>query len=849
MMQQYHPLGRGIVGGGRGEGGVRGGGRWGRSDHDNVVRVEPITSGRPRVCAFFASDKGCKNGTSCKFLHDVAAAAVACTQEKIYEQMPKLFKSNNALNNQSGLPQNGACTPRRPNNNNNVGVYAAMGRRNNMVREGQKQLGQHSLPPIVVRSISATSTLGDKFNEGYQLSLSTSSHTNNDASVAANAKHGEVMTTTDSGGILAGIVAAQRGDVAMAEVFQRTNFTRSTTDSAAAAAAVHLDNDVVAAEVSFVNVKIEQTNAANNDQLGNMNLGNAALLTDSTSPPTPMNGEGKSLIPMKKRTLALEVHSPLSKIRHIDSSLVSSSSEGNTTRLISKKTSLPLPPPTKKKCSKYSSPSDLPSTFAIPTNTMKKSNEPSSLDMASKILRDGKRVYARKDVLSVDHYPGMIESHNVIEKEKELKHVVYNVRFNDGDFVENIAENFVMSRKAYKKLNPPMSVPTADDDKAGETKLSASEDIDETDPPPLTACNTTESTSLLPSKFAKADSTFVKAEGLPDGWVVRLVTNKGGRIVKMYLSPIKSFSFQSKKQALRFVEILQNENVNGDEKVAKKLFNETKATNVKKSKTVNSSLTSSNKTLIVPRDNSELSITESRESDDITTASDLLSVQKRFKCKMGNCQKWNDVEGGFCKSHAVLTKTSAIKKKSTDVTSTRPSKKQKECLAGCDYKSPAEPNDDRLQALVVGNNQAPQRQALPAEQAMIEDNQAAMIEVNQAAVVIKINDDEIYNFREQNVVNADEFMHIYDDVVTKLTNAKADDDITAIAFYDYLTSYFITKMNHGDFCLGLDKDFIIRIIHDFGVRKQKLVTVTEGRIGYERYLEYLLKELKARVQV
>jgi len=844
MMHQYHPLERGIVGGGRGEGGMRGGGRWGRSDHDNVVRAEPITSGRPRVCAFFASDKGCKNGTACKFLHDVAAAAAAAC--------------NNALNNQSGLPQNGACMLRRPNNNNDVGVYAAMGRRNNMVREGQKQLGQHSLPPIIVRSISATSTLGDKFNEGYQLSLSTSSHTNNDASVAANAKHGEVMTTADSGGILAGIVAAQRGDVAMAEVFQRTNFTRSTTDSAAAAA-VHLDNDVVAAGVSVVNVKIEQTNATNNYQLGNMNLGNAALLTDSSSPPTPMNGEGKSLIPMKKRTLALEVHSPLSKIRHDDSSLVSSSSEGNTTRLLSKKTSLPLPPtpPTKKKCSKYSSPSDLPSTFAIPTITMKKSNEPSSLDMASNILRNGKRVYARKDVLSVDHYPGMIESRNVIEKEKELKHVVYNVRFKDGDLVENIAESFVMSRKAYKKLNPPTSVPTAGDNNAEETKLSASKDIDETDPSPLTACNTTESNLSSPSKFAKADSTFIKAEGLPDGWVVRLVTNKGGRIVKMYLSPIKSFSFQSKKQAIRFVEILQNENVNGDEKLAKKLFNETKATNVKKSTTSKSSLTSSNKTLIIPRDKSELSITESRESDDITTASDLLSVQKRFKCKMGNCQKWNDVEGGFCESHAVLTKTSAIKKKSTDVTSPRPSKKQKECLAGCDYKPPAEPNDDRLQALVVGNNQDPQRQALPAEQAMIEDNQAAMIEdnqaamieVNQAAVVIKINDDEVYNFREQNVVNADEFMHIYDDVVTKLTNAKADNDITAIAFYDYLTSYFITKMNHGDFCLGLDKDFIIRIIHDFGVRKQKLVTVTEGRIGYERYLEYLLKELKARVQV
>jgi hypothetical protein len=120
-----------------------------------------------------------------------------------------------------------------------------------------------------------------------------------------------------------------------------------------------------------------------------------------------------------------------------------------------------------------------------------------------------------------------------------------------------------------------------------------------------------------------------------------------------------------------------------------------------------------------------------------------------------------------------------------------------------------------------------QAQHLPAEQAMIEDNQAAMIDVNQAAVVIKINDDEIYNFREQNVVNADEFMNIYDNVVTKLTSAKAEDDIMAIAFYDYLMSYFLTKMNHGDFCLGLDKDFIIKIIHDFGVTKQNLVTVTE----------------------
>ena len=50
--------------------------------------------------------------------------------------------------------------------------------------------------------------------------------------------------------------------------------------------------------------------------------------------------------------------------------------------------------------------------------------------------------------------------------------------------------------------------------------------------------------------------------------------------------------------------------------------------------------------------------------------------------------------------------------------------------------------------------------------------------------------------------------------------------IIAIAFYDYLMSYFLTKMNHGDFCLGLNKDFIIRIIHDFEL-KQKLVTVTE----------------------
>jgi hypothetical protein len=122
-------------------------------------------------------------------------------------------------------------------------------------------------------------------------------------------------------------------------------------------------------------------------------------------------------------------------------------------------------------------------------------------------------------------------------------------------------------------------------------------------------------------------------------------------------------------------------------------------------------------------------------------------------------------------------------------------------------------------------------------------------QVNQSAMVIKINDDESLNFSEQNVANADEFMHIYDDVVTKLTSARADENSTAIAFYDHLTSYFITKMNYGDFCLGFDKDFIIRIIHDFGVRKQKLDTATEGRKGYEKYLEYLLKELKARVQV
>ena len=76
-------------------------------------------------------------------------------------------------------------------------------------------------------------------------------------------------------------------------------------------------------------------------------------------------------------------------------------------------------------------------------------------------------------------------------------------------------------------------------------------------------------------------------------------------------------------------------------------------------------------------------------------------------------------------------------------------------FAGCDYKPLAEPpqsvlrsaqnNHERLQALVVGNNQALQRQALLAEQAMIEDNQAAMIEDYQAAM-IEINDDEIYNF-------------------------------------------------------------------------------------------------------
>jgi hypothetical protein len=821
MMQQYHPLGRG-------EGGARGGGRWGR-DHDNGVRaVEPITSG-PRVCSFFASDKGCKNGTACKFLHDIAATAAPC---------------NNSLNNQFGHPpkNNGAGMPRRPNNNNDVGVYAAMGRQNNMVREGQEQLRQHSTPPIfvspqveVVQSISATSTHGDKFNEGYQLSLSTFSPANNDAPVAANAKYGEGMTTTNSGGILAGIVAAQRGDVAMAEVFKRTSLTGSSTNSAAAdATAIQLDNDVMTAGLSTVNVKIEQTNTTTSE-LGNANyVGNAALLTDSSLPPTSMNGEGKSLISMKNMTLPLEEHSPLSKIRHIDSSLVSSSSEGKTTRLMSKKTSLPLPPtpPTKKKCSKYSSPSDLPSTFAIPTNTMKSSNESSSLDMASKssnesssldmasnILRNGKRVYARKDVLSVDYYPGKIESHNVIETEKELKHVVYNVRFKDGDLVENIVESFIMSRNAYKKLNPPTSVPTVGGDEAGERKLSAAKDIDGTDPSPLTDCNSTQSTSSSPSKFAKADSTFAKAEGLPDGWVVRSDTNKGGRIVKMYISPIKSFKFQSKKQALRFVEILQNENVNGDEKAAKKLLTEMKATNVKKSTTNNSSLTS-NKTLIVPSDKSELSITENRECDDITPASGLLSVQKRFKCKMGDCQKWNDVEG-YCESHDVsTTKTSTMKKiKSTDTISPRPSKKQKDVHVD-DDQPPAEPsksvlnsvqnNDDGLQALLKRNNQDYRRSVQPAVQAMIEAEEVEEErQVNQSAMVIKINDDESLNFSENNVANADEFMHIYDDVVTKLTSARADDNSTAIAFYDHLTSYFITKMNYGDFCLGFDKDFII----------------------------------------
>lgn len=818
MMQQYHSLRHGIVGGGRGEGGVRGGGRWGR-DHNKSGRKH-VTSG-PKVCAIFAPDKGCKN------------ASVA----------------NNNSSNKSGLPQNGAGMPQRPNNLNDVGVYAAMGQHRNILGEERGRLEQSSPLPIivsaqVVRSGSDTTAniVCDKSKGGNQLLSSTTSCANDVPVAVECANVGKVMTNPPSSrGILAGIVAAQRGDVAMAEVF-----TGSATDgvaAAAAAGAVRLDNDVVAAGVSTVNVKIEQTNTTTT-KLGNihMNLAvNAALLTDSSSSPTSINGEGKSLIPLKKRTLPQPEHSPLSTIRHIDSSLEVSFPEAKTARLMSKKTSLPLlpTPPTKKICSKYSSPSDPPPTFAIPTATMTTSTKLSSLDMVSKIYRNGKSVYARKDImLSDDYYPGTVETHKVIEKESELNHVVYNVRFKDGDLVEDIEENFVMSRKKFKKLNSPASIPTVGNDKAGETKLSAAGDEEDTNPSPLTACNSTESNLSSPSKFAKADFKFAKADGLPDGWIVRSNTNKEGRIVKVYLSPIKSYNFNAKVQAQRFVGILQK--VNGDEEKAKKLFIEEKTKNVRKLTTAHSSVTSNN-TLMLSNDvlhtteyksisdNSELSITESRESDDITTASDLLSVGKRFKCKMDNCQKWTNVEGRFCELHAVSTKPSTTKKKkkSTDMISPRPSKKQK-----------------------VFDDQPP-AEVQPAVQAMIEGEEEEEEErhVNQSAVVIKINDDEIHNFCEQKVANADEFMHIYDDVVTKLTSARTDDDSTAIAFYDHLTSYFITKMNYGDFCLGFDKDFIIRIIHDFGVRKQKLNTATEGRIGYERYLEYLLKELKARVQV
>eukprot|EP00985_Skeletonema_marinoi_P028381 scaffold24733_cov80-Skeletonema_marinoi.AAC.4 len=31
----------------------------------------------PKTCAFFFSDKGCRNGANCKFSHDAAAAAAA----------------------------------------------------------------------------------------------------------------------------------------------------------------------------------------------------------------------------------------------------------------------------------------------------------------------------------------------------------------------------------------------------------------------------------------------------------------------------------------------------------------------------------------------------------------------------------------------------------------------------------------------------------------------------------------------------------------------------------------------------------------------------------------------------
>lgn len=57
----------------------------------------------------------------------------------------------------------------------------------------------------------------------------------------------------------------------------------------------------------------------------------------------------------------------------------------------------------------------------------------------------------------------------------------------------------------------------------------------------------------------------------------------------------------------------------------------------------------------------ELSITESIDSDDVTTASDLLPVEKCFKCKVGNCQKWTNVKGGFCESHVGSAKISNTK--------------------------------------------------------------------------------------------------------------------------------------------------------------------------------------------
>ena len=62
----------------------------------------------------------------------------------------------------------------------------------------------------------------------------------------------------------------------------------------------------------------------------------------------------------------------------------------------------------------------------------------------------------------------------------------------------------------------------------------------------------------------------------PDGWIVKTYRRNGGETVgktdRFWFSPGKNIRFRAKKHAVRFVEVLKEPEVDGDEEKAAELF-------------------------------------------------------------------------------------------------------------------------------------------------------------------------------------------------------------------------------------------------------------------------------------